>query len=133
MAILPSRKPGDTSGQSSHEHQRCHFFPAMNQQEADQHLKSQPDRQEGKATSNIHGMRWGGVGGFQDHTGWHPVQGTAFKLLLSMRNVALRFFPHCCQRAFKMSHLFLLLLRGLNVGSTRKPGIPPPGVGGGRN
>lgn len=62
MAILPSRKPGDTSGQSSHEHQRCHFFPAMNQQEADQHLKSQPDRQEGKATSNIHGMRWGGVG-----------------------------------------------------------------------
>lgn len=60
MAILPSRKPGDTSGQSSHEHQRCHFFPAMNQQEADQHLKSQPNRQEGKATSNIHGVGWGG-------------------------------------------------------------------------
>lgn len=96
---------------------------------------SQTDRKEKppQTSTGCGGVGWGGVGGFQDHTGWHPVQGTAFKLLLSMRNVALRFFPHCCQRAFKMSHLFLLLLRGLNVGSTRKPGIPPPRVGGGRN
>lgn len=73
---------------------------AMNQQEADQHLKSQPKKKKKRVSQTEPGRKghlkhpWGGVGwGFQDHTGWHPAQGTALKLLLSMRNVALRFFP----------------------------------------